>query len=532
MSCIGVSRLPSTVVQRWLIEIGERPADEIARHMQERYRREGFYDAVVTAAHDNTMLDDLVLQVQEGALVTFGEVAVMLPDGFDGEFIRAAAGLSFSGAASADNIEHSIARIVEELADAGYPSARVSPSGFHRECDRLSFRLDVAPGPPSRVGSWRIVGLERSDTARVRRLLGLQVGISWNREERSRLEEQVGRFDYFYLAGDIHILRRVSDSLVDVEIPLAERPAVVTDGGLGLTGGGASGNALRGRLNLSVENPFGDGRRLELLVSRPTSEMSESRLQMSDPHVAWSRFGAQLGLEQVHQSAAYDRVSLSAQGSTRLEHGVQAQLELRWAKVTPTAENTSQVSSRCYDVSISARRTRHPLAWQMGITASMKRDFANASVNHDALTSRARALLGLDYTWQPTAQLVLSLAGKTESWLGPDAQLGWGDELYLGGSGTVRGFPERSIKARGFTLISAEAGYSPAKELTAFTFGDLAFYRPFPTASAGRALHRVLGYGLGLQISNRLGRTRLEIGWPQGRPLGEGMLYFRWLRGW
>jgi|GEM_PF-6521212 len=533
----GNHSISSRIIQRWLAEIDGCPANELAQRLRDKYRRNGYYDALVTVLPGRQGPHDTTLRITEGPAVRLGVISVVLPDDFGDPFDRSLVSANLSGIASAENIDRSLTRLVQAMVDAGYPLARISPTDFKREGNKLHFTVQVNPGPQVRVGWWRISGLARTDTTRIRKTLALQTGVVWNDREKSRIRKRLQRLDYLRSAGDMCIVDGIEDTLVTVEIPLAERPALIADGGLGIAGGEAAGG-LRGRLQLAVENPFGGGRRARLLISRPGGRVSQSRLRFADPHIAGSRVGVSLELEQQRQAAAYDRFSGAAGTSVLWGCGVQAEFEVRWTKITPLKGLDNVLPGRRYDFSLAAGN-RFPYGphlstgWRVSLTASVRRDFGpEVGVKSQSNTSRIRFSAGLGQYWKPAGSFALHLAGSVESWLGPDEYITWGDELYLGGPETVRGFAERSFMARGYALFSTEAGYYPTSPIGMFIFADLAFLRPFALSDPDRFEHLVAGYGLGLETTNYLGRTRLEVGWPEGGATRDGVIYLRWLRGW
>jgi len=535
----GNKYISSSVLQRWSVEIGPCPADELAQLVQQRCRRSGYFDAIVSVAGNTAISGNIKLQIDEGSPVTFGDVEVGFPSEFNGAFFRAHIENTFSGVAAADRLDRLLRQTVEELADSGYARARAMPEDFRRIDDKLDFSLFIDPGPRVRVGAWRITGLARTDSGRVRRLLELYTGAVWNREEQSRIQDRVRQLDYLHPSGDMKIASHVCDSLVIVEIPLAERPSVLADGGIGLAGGQVSGNRWQGRFDLSVENPFGGGRRLNLLISRLAQNTSLSRLGYLDPDIAASRIGISLDLEQSRESSAYDRFSLGFGGLLRMSRTTQFELRFQWSRFTPLSEHNGINAARRYDLSVAVGESMpggrtsvySRTTWHMGITASFRREYSGGET-HNELAARARANASLTCHWRSGRHWGLRLRLSGESWIAPNRQLQWGDELYLGGPESIRGYGERTLTARGYVLTSLEAHYRPAARLGMYIFSDLAYLREFDLDDPNRQTRRAVGYGLGLETLNNLGRTRFELGWPEGAAFRDGVIYLRWLRGW
>lgn len=535
----GNTAIPSPTIGRWLAEIGDRPVEEIACRLCEIYRRHGYYDAQVITHHDPSSPNEGVLCIDEGRPVMIGDITISCPSAFSGMIDQSMITSILTGIASRENIDQGLTRIVAELSGDGYPRACLVPQDFRRNGDRLSFALDIDPGPRARVDCWRITGLSRTDTAFVRKTLDLQVGVIWDRREKARVAKQAAELDYLLLAAEPRIIDSRDDALLTVEIPLVERPALIADGGLGLTAAEMGERGLRGRMRLTIENPFGRGRNLELMISRPSGQTSESRLNLADSRFAGSGVGLSLGLEQLRQASMYDRFSTRAGASLTASRRIRLGLEIGWMKITPLGDRADASPSRRYEVSLSARNAMAGLPaggtdWQVTMTTSFRRTFQpRAAPAVPSSSRRIRLAASIEPRWTFGQGLDVHPLAAFAGWLGPDSDLSWGDEMYIGGPGTVRGYAERAFATRGHLLFATEVGYHPAGYIRFFGFGDLVYYRRFTSDGiTDRLWRRVVGYGLGLETINYLGRTRVEIGWPEGASAGEGVIYLRWLRGW
>ncbi len=531
----GKHTISGRLLELWAAECRDGDAAAIAEAVRERYCRNGYFDAQVVgmAGPEETV----ILSISEGPAITLGEVKYILPEGADKTLFPFATEERMRGIASAANIENGLQRLVTSFVDKGYPLVQVSPENFHREGNLLLLSVRIDPGPRVRVAGWRIVGLERTDTADVRRLLELSAGLAWDLSQQSRIEEKLASIEYLRLSGRIDIARYLNDSSVVIEIPLAESPAITADGGLGLTGNNTGDAAWRGRLTVMVDNPFGGGRQLDLLLSHP-GEATRSRLRFSDPQLGHSRIGLYVTLEQEKAPPLYDRVTGSLGWSLRAGREIYARAAGSWSKITPLSDQNGIAPARKYDFPLSVGNrlpgSRGAVAffWSSGLSASIRREFGVGGGHTAATVSRLRVNSSVRGLWSLRRDVRVRVAGHLASWLGPDTDLSWGDEIYLGGPESLRGYPERSFTTRGFALLSSEIGFYPTRAYGVFLFSDVAHYRPFSTASGRIVAEQVIGYGLGLETINYLGRTRLEVGWPEDGNIGDGVMYLRWLRGW
>ena len=539
----GNHSIPTPTIQRWLAEIGDPPLPIIARQLADWYHEQGYYDATVVVEMDSLAAEKMILSIEEGPLVHLGAVFVRFQGDYFGALDQSAIAAMITGPASRQNIDDGLRKIVQGIAEEGYPAVRVSPVDFLRRGQMLSFTITIAPGSRARVGQWCITGLTRTDTAFVRRVLGLQTGMVWDRRECASLMQRIAGLDYLRLAAEPRIIRQDHDTLVTVELPLAEQPAVLADGGLGVDAEEGSKRGLRGRLRMTIENPFGGGQRLGLFISRPAGHSTESQVDFADPHLLGMGCGVTAGLAQLRQAGVYDRFSVYAGVTLHTRHEIRSALRFDWMRITPLSETNSINPARRYDLSanIGTRDSSgiRYFAWKAGATVSLRRTFT-----HTALTTGGD---GAETISSADRVCVAGIAGRilslyqgieirplisAKSWLGADDNLAWGDEIYLGGPETVRGYSERAFISRGYVLLNLEAGLQPLRSVGMYAFIDLAYYRKFPSANPDQLRRRVFGHGFGLETFNYLGRTRLEFGWPERTTAGDGVIYLRWLHGW
>jgi outer membrane protein assembly factor BamA len=524
-------------IQQWLAETGAQSPSRMAEQLGAHYREAGYYDARVVIDHDS-LTSELIARIDEGPAVTLGKIQAQFIADYAGAVDETAINEILSGIASRENIDRGIRRIVEEIAADGYPVVQISPVDFKRQGNTLNFSLEIDPGPPVRVGYWRITGLGRTDTAYIRETLGLATGAIWDRETQTRLKGKIAELEYLRPAAEPRIIEHHADTLVTVEVPLAELPAVVADGGIGLASGRGGEQGLRGSIRLTVDNPFGRGRHLGLVVSRPNERSSESLLEFADPHLITRRLGVSAGLVQSRQNTAYDRFAATVGMTLAVHRRTRLSMELGWTRITPLGGSSGLAPARSYDLSVAAgslgfQDQPSGTLWQVEITGSLRRTFVNRGTTETVVSSRryrVSGMAGRAFNCIQGIQLRPKLSSK--SWLGRNPELNWGDELFLGGPETVRGLAEQSISARGYVLLSLEAGLRPAQYFGAFGFIDLAYYQRFLPENDKRTWRRLAAYGLGLETYNYLGRTRLEIGWPEQATAGDGVIYLRWLRGW
>ncbi len=531
----GNRSIPAAEIRQWISAI-DNP-DELADKIQHNYRRRGFYDAVVRL--EQTGEDSLVswaVVISEGPEIRFGVIQIEWV-GCDPPPQKARyPGKVFGGAASETAVHKGLKSLVQRLRDDGYHYAQVVPGDFRRHGDKLDFVLRVIGGPRLRVTEWQVSGTQRTPPEFILKRLRLETGIPWTRDLQEQLEQHVHSWQFVRLAGSPKIVRVIDDSLVVINIPLNESPVFIADGGLGFDGSGAASQGLQGNMNLRVDNPFGRGRQFDLRVSRQAQQTSETRLQLTDPGLITPGIGTRVLLDQRRHGESYEKLSLGTGLSLDFSSTDQGNIEFTWNRILPLQADSPVQNARQYDLSASMSKTFTPNSSirtdiQAQVTGSIRRVY-EAEMSANALKPRFRLAGSLEHRGMVSAWCDLRLAGRGEGWLGRAAGNRWGDEMYLGGPESVRGYPEFAIPTGAYALVSGETGAHLTRNTRLHAVVDYARYQPFHQAKSLARWENLWSVGVGAEARSRLGRTRLDIGWPLPGAFGDGILYLRWLRGW
>ena len=168
--------------------------------------------------------------------------------------------------------------ITQRLRDRGYPSARVFTAfESNQEAKTAKVTLDVDPDGRAEIGRIGVVGVERVDTAVVRKLLVARTGRRYSQEELFDSQRNLYESDLFRFAT-VNIdsaSYRPGDSVVPLIVQVNESKPRRIRGGFGY----ATYDCFRGSLGWTSRDFLGAGRILEL-----TSRVS--KVGVGDP-VDW-----------------------------------------------------------------------------------------------------------------------------------------------------------------------------------------------------------------------------------------------------
>ena len=246
------------------------------------YKRSGYPEAVIDTLVQRTPVDVYItFRITEGDPI---RVTTQTITGLDSlpERLRRGVRLDlplqvgdpfnrFDMQASADSV-------TRRLRDRGYPSARVFTAfEANREAKSATVTLEADPDGRAVIGSVRVVGATRVDTAVVRKLLVSRTGRRYSQEELFESQRNLYESDLFRFAT-VNIdssSYQPGDSSVPLIVQVNESRPRRIRGGLGY----ATYDCFRGSLGWTRRDFFGAGRILDL-----TSRVS--KVGVGDP-VDW-----------------------------------------------------------------------------------------------------------------------------------------------------------------------------------------------------------------------------------------------------
>ncbi len=520
----------------WLASARVNNENAAAQVIRDHYRRRGFYDATVQAIAHTDDSTTCTIIIHEGPEIHLGRIDVRWVDSEKPILPEPQVQGAFAGVASESALHRGLETLVQRLRDDGYHYAQVFPDEFSRREERLDFTVRIAPGARLMVAEWQITGTQRTAPHLVRRRLRLRNGVPWTRRLRNEIEQTIRSWDYLRLTGSLAITRFINDSLVVVTIPLAEPPVFVADGGLGYDGGAMSRRGVQGTMNVRVDNPFGSGRKLNFELSRQTPRTSNTKLQIFDPHIIAAGIGVRLQLHQRRHARSYEQLSLGIGFPIALSPTDQGIVDFTWNRILPLTAGNGVPNSRRYDLSATFTKTViHGSGSRTTLSTSTSgsvRRVYGSSISGDETRLRFRLNGEMKHRRLLSSRFDLEFVGRGEGWLGHVVANSWGDEMYLGGPQSLKGYAEFAIPADAYVFLSTEIGYRLSSHTRMHTFVDYARYRPFQQYLLFSHWPVRWSAGIGTEARSRLGRTRLDIGWPLPGSLGEGIIYLRWMQGW
>ena len=450
--------------------------------------------------------------------------------------------MKLKGAADIDLLERNIERVLELYEENGFPYCQISPSDFRvAEEGKLTFSLKVNEGPRVKITDIRLEGLKTTKQKVILRELGQNLSGYFSQSRLQGSLRRIQRLSYIQEVKETQLLSGENPDEAILKIALAERRNNSFSGIIGYapSTGSRKGN-LVGSLNLTFDNMFGTGRRMEWSWSRKDPYSSRFDFLYQE---AWI-FGLPPTLELKTGQQDYDSTYLQLSFSAKLIFGSAEKISWAiaggWEKTIPgSAGNRYLPSSRRYkggggftlDLLDQPVNPRKGIFYRIEMNYSQKRNYPTTVFVPDQLkTQSADYSLDLE-NYLPTLKNQVIFAGVHFKELNSSEKaIPYTDEYKLGGIKSLRGYREEEFSGSTIAWTNMEYRFLLDGNSRFFLFTDFGYFERKVLSDDGTAYRRIsgqkLGYGAGLRIDSKAGLLGLDYGLGQKDSFSQGKIHF------
>lgn len=538
---VGNTVFSSSWLRSFCAASGDPRVDETNARVKQRillaYQNIGYLSAAIesTSVARTSRLNKLVVYIREGQQTRLGSFRFSGNRNFSSEELAAACGLREGAILGRDLFDRAVERIVEYMADRGFPFAGAKIGDFRQDGNNLGFAFMIDEGPLCTVGD---VALENSGALNPKalgRALGIGLGEKYSERtlrrglgylKRTMLFTEVGEpVVFIYTQEGEPAQKPIQESKVKIAVPVRDRKTTNVAGAIGFRG---RTNEVTGGVSLSLLNIARTGRSAKTSWEAAGRNVSTFYLSYAEPWVMGLPFTSSISFEQVIRDTLFARTSFGAVLKVPLTSVASARVGTSFEK----ALNTDGPRTR------SSR-----LAWLGGIelvsggaswgsdnsflaTLDGTRGDKRISYLSDNRTNKEvfSTLMGRMLLQRRFKRSQIALADVKASAILEGRQLATPDELFtLGGKRTLRGYSERQFLASTVGSIQFEYGVVVGEEGgRVFAFLDCG-YASTPAVSTTDRFHT--GYGIGLKVPSPIGLAGIDFGLPSGESFGSGKIH-------
>ena len=511
---------------------------EAARRVLETLRERGFVFARVDSVRGRSVY------VTRGARAAVRSITWVGSDG-DGlaEGWRTTVGEPYV----TETLQRDLARSAGRLLALGYPRAELVPR-VGLDAEGVDLTIEVTRGARARFAGVELVGGRGGSRPLATRLSGRRPGTPFAPLDEAALRRALEATGLFEQVGDARLALDGDGSLL-VRVPVREGPPGTFDlvfGYLPPANGGAGGVVGSGRL--SLRNPFGGGRRVDVALERTPGLVSGLDVAVADPFVAGLPVRLAASFSGYGRDSTFSRQRLRVEAGTPVAPGLEVSGSLAREAVSPGAYGATLVdgasritrsSGVFVGVGLAYRALDAPLNPRRGVSLDVSAERGRRRREPDPATGLARSspaqrrIAARARVYAPTlARQTVVLGGDAavvhtdrEDASGAAAAYSEGELMRFGGATSLRGYDEDAFVGRAVGRVFAEYRVLLGPQTFAFGFADLGYIdRPDLPGRAG-ARETAPGYGIGTQVRTGLGLATVTYALNPDVPAARGKVH-------
>ena len=450
--------------------------------------------------------------------------------------------MKLKGSLDIDLLERNIERVLALYEENGFPYCQISPSDFRvAEKGRLTFSLKVTEGPRVKIKEVRLEGLKTTKPKVITRELRKDLSGYFSQSRLNRSIRRLQKLSYIKEVKETQLLSGANPDEGILKIDLAERRNNSFSGIIGYVPSSGSGKGnMVGSMNLTFDNMFGTGRRMEWSWSKKDASSSRFDFLYREGWIFGLPPTLELKTSQLDYDSTYLELSFSAKLIFSSAEKISWAVAGGWEKTIPGSAGKRYLpSSRSYqggigftlDLLDQPDNPRKGIFYQIEMNYSQKRNYPTiVFVPDQSKTQSADYSLGLE-NYLPSFSNQVVFAGVHFKGLSSSEKvIPYSDQYKLGGIKSLRGYREEEFSGSTIAWANLEYRFLLEGNSRLFLFTDFGYFESKVLSDDGLTYRGIsgkkLGYGVGLRIDSKAGVLGLDYGLGQGDSFSQGKIHF------
>lgn len=532
-----------------------RFAEKFAR-LSRLYQRLGYYDF---------RIDSLVVQPPKLAVyLSEGEAHLVSKIEFRGnrvlstETLEALCDSKVGEPLDQETLENDIDAILRQYEALGRPFSKATlaePRFVWDEGERkprIEIEIELQEGKFVRLVGTRIAGNVSTKPEVIEREIRFRAGEAFQEEKFNLIQTRLERSNFFerVFPPELVIVKNADPDTLEaiVKIEVVEGNPNTFDGVLGYQppqnpNDPRDAGFFTGFVNISLQNMFGTGRRLDVKWLKPNQFTQDARLRYQEPYFVGLPLNLIFDFAQLKQDTTFAQLQLGLSASYRLADNFFVTMSFSREDVTPIFEGAS-IAQVVFPTTIALTGVGaiydsrdYPLNPQSGFYLRndyrIGRKVISASDSLLALypvktrVLQQRLLLEAEFYRRTFKRQVLATRVRGEAILADEIQ--FSDLMRFGGAQSLRGYREQQFLASRLFWANLEYRFLLSRKSFLFGFYDIGyFFKPQNPLNARDGSQRGWrrGVGVGARIDTPLGLLGVSYALGEGDSFATGKIHF------
>ncbi len=518
------------------------------------YRRLGYFFAKVEWERRSAEKNQAVLyiKISEGEMVKMGKIELSGNTIFSAERLLEELHILNNLIFDDSVFQADMERLLRLHSNNGHPFAKLSPSEFWIENNRLNVKIDIDEGPSVKIHQVQIHGLKKTKEGILLRELTVRAGDVFDQSEIDESLRRLNNLGYFQTVSmgfEPANADRLSTPPDDVDSVILKFS--VTEGRTGQFSGVLGYNPsedevgaqeFTGVLEAMDINLLGTGR--QMVIRARLGLIDSYEFAYEEPWIfdAPVDVGIRLwGIDQESEGArgrgsgeevlsgfSSSEWAASLSGTMRMIRTMEGSLAVTYKRIESPPGSADILSATPGDANILPASTGNKYSLTFALQRDTRDYFINPSVGRSD-----RASVEISRGDFKTIRASLDLNQYFKTWQQQVVAIGihgariWGERipltemLYLGGANTLRGYSEDFFRGEGRLYTNFEYRFLVSRDSQFFLFLDTG-----TVYNEGDGLDSLrLGYGVGMRLRSRTGLVSVDYGLARGDSILSGKIH-------
>lgn len=457
-------------------------------------------------------------------------------------------------------LESDIDEILKKYESLGRPFTKIllreprliskDDGGAPKPCIELD--IDIQEGKFTKLIGTRIFGNQSTKSEVIEREIRFREGEAFREEKFNLIQSRLERTNFFerVFPPELLVVSNTSDDTLEaaLKLQIVEGNPNTFDGIVGYQppqnpNDPNDAGFFTGLINISLQNMFGTGRRLDVKWLKPNQFTQETRLRYQEPYFVGLPLSLIFDFMQLKQDSTFTQLQLGLSAAYRFADNFFITSSLTREEINPIfeGETVAQVifptiitltgfgmvyDSRDYPISPQSGfyfRNDYRIGRKV-ITAS---DSLLSLYAIQTSVLQQRVLFEAEYYQRTLKRQVLMLRFHGEAILAEEIQ--FSDLMRFGGAQNLRGYREQQFLASQLMWLNTEYRFLLSRKAFLFGFYDIGYF--FKPQNPINALDGSLrgwrrGFGIGARIDTPLGLMSISYALGEGDTFSTGKVHF------
>jgi outer membrane protein insertion porin family len=457
-------------------------------------------------------------------------------------------------------LENDIDEILRKYESLGRPFTKVflkEPRIVYEEVagvqkPRLELEIEIEEGKFTKLVGTRVVGNQSTKQEVIEREIRFRAGEAFNEEKFNLIQTRLERTNFFerVFPPELLIVNNKTDDTLEaiIKLEIVEGNPNTFDGIVGYQppqnpNDPNDAGFFMGSINISLQNMFGTGRRLDVKWLKPNQFTQDTRLRYQEPYFVGLPLSLIFDFMQLKQDSTFTQLQLGLSAAYRFADNFFITSSLTREEINPIFEGTA-IAQVIFPTTITLTgfgmiydSRDYPISPQSGfyfrndyrigrklITAS---DSLLAIYPIKTSVLQQRILFEAEYYQRTFKRQVLMLRFHGEAILADEIQ--FSDLMRFGGAQNLRGYREQQFLASQLMWLNTEYRFLLSRKAFLFGFYDVGYF--FKPQNPINALDGSLrgwrrGIGVGARVDTPLGLMGISYALGEGDTFSTGKVHF------